>query len=288
MRNRILAIIVTYNSAEWVDRCIGSLYESTVRADVMVIDNASRDNTVELVRTDFPDVRLVTNPENLGFGAANNIGLRYAAMQDYDFVYLMNADAWVEPDCIEKLTKAFKPGFGVLSPMQKDAYGNLDLRFSKKVSRFLRKAGDPLPEVVEVPFVMAAHWMISREALAKVGAFSPVFKHYGEDDNWIDRMHRHGFKAGVVTAADAVHDRSSRPDPKDRRMKLKCISTVVKVSNPCKPLWWMLVREPLELVGMSLKNFSPTPLKFLPVLFRSYPAIVAHRKKSFKEGAFLF
>lgn len=288
MRNRILAIIVTYNSAEWVDRCLGSLYESTVRPDVMVIDNASSDNTVELVRGDFPEVRLLANSENLGFGAANNIGLRYAAMQEYDYVYLLNADAWVEPDCLEKLVKSFKPGFGLLSPMQKDAYGHLDRHFSKKVSKSLRKAGKPSPEVVEVPFVMAAHWMISREALSAVGGFSPVFRHYGEDDNWIDRLHRNGFKAGIVTSADAVHDRSSRRESKDRKMKLKCISAVVKLSNPCKPLWWMMIREPLELIGMSVKNLSPAPLKFLPSFLSNYPELIRRRKESFEKGAFLF
>lgn len=281
---RLCVIIVTYNSAKWVDRCLGSLRSSTIKADIIVIDNASADNTVQQIRKSYPEVRIIESKSNLGFGAANNIGLREALLKDYDFVYLLNADAWVEPDCFERLLGGFKPGFGVLSPLQKDAQGNLDSNFAKKTSKYLRSSHE---DTVEVPFVMAAHWMISREALRTVGGFSPSFTQYGEDDNWIHRLHFHGLKAGVVPSACAVHDRASRKDSKGRRMILKCISTVVKLSNPGRCLAWMMLREPLELIGMSLKNASVTPLKFLPVFLGRYPEIIRDRKLSKNKGAFL-
>ena len=201
---RLCVIIVTYNSAQWVDRCLGSLRGSTVKADVTVIDNASSDNTVQLIREGYPEARIIESKTNLGFGAANNIGLREALQADYDFVYLLNADAWVEPDCLERLLDSFKPGFGVLSPVQKDAQGELDRNFAKKTSKFLNQSEE---DIVEVPFVMAAHWMVSREALRTVGGFSPAFTQYGEDDNYIHRLRFHGLKCGVVPSAGAVHDR---------------------------------------------------------------------------------
>ena len=78
---------------------------------------------------------------------------------------------------------------------------------------------------------MAAHWLVSRGALRKVGGFSPAFRQYGEDDNYIDRLHWHGFSCGVGPAASAVHDRSGRSLPKEGRMRLKCVAPVVKLSN---------------------------------------------------------
>lgn len=283
--SRLCVIIVTYNSARWVDCCLGSLRKSSVRADVIAIDNASSDNTVELIREGYPEVRLIPNTTNLGFGAANNIALREAVKAGYDYFYLLNADAWVEPDCFERLLDSFKPGLGILSPVQKDAEGRLDRNFARKTSKFLARTAE---DTVEVPFVMAAHWMVSREALLTVGGFSPAFRQYGEDDNWIHRLRFHGLKAGVVTSAGAVHDRACRTESKEQRMRLKCVSTVVKLSDPGRCLAWMMLREPLELIGMSVKNLSLVPLKFLPSFLSRYPELIRHRKESREKGAFLF
>ena len=134
---------------------------------------------------------------------------------------------------------------------------------------------------------MAAHWLVSRGALRKVGGFSPAFRQYGEDDNYIDRLHWHGFSCGVVPAASAVHDRSGRSLPKEGRMRLKCVAPVVKLSNPggCLPL--RLLAGPLELAAMSVKNLSAYPLRQIPALLRRYPELIRLRAASKAEGAFL-
>ena len=242
---RVLAVVVTYNAMRWADRCLGSLLRSSLKPAVLVVDNGSSDGTREHVRSAFPEVRLECRPENPGFGAANNIGLRMALEEGFDFVYLMNQDAWVEEDTLELLG------------------------------------------IVEVPFVMAAHWLVSRGALRKVGGFSPAFRQYGEDDNYIDRLHWHGFSCGVVPAASAVHDRSGRSLPKEGRMRLKCVAPVVKLSNPggCLPL--RLLAGPLELAAMSVKNLSAYPLRQIPALLRRYPELIRLRAASKAEGAFL-
>ena len=97
---KILAIVVTYNGMEWIDRCLDSLLCSTLRPDVFVVDNGSTDGTQEYVHSHFPEVFFRQNETNLGFGRANNIGLRFAIEGGYSHVYLMNQDAWVEPDTI--------------------------------------------------------------------------------------------------------------------------------------------------------------------------------------------
>ena len=296
---RVLAVVVTYNAMQWADRCFGSLLASSLRPDVLAVDNGSTDGTCGHVAAAFPEVELLGNTENLGFGAANNIGLRRALEGDYDFVYLMNQDAWVGEDTLRLLVGSCRPEYGVLSPMQLSADGAPDANFRRKCGRSLELAGvlmEPCPGntsanagdgIVEVPFVMAAHWLLSREAIRRIGGFSPAFRQYGEDDNFIDRLHWHGLKCGVVPAASAVHDRSGRSLPKDKRMRLKCVAPVVKLSDPgcCLPL--RLVLEPLELVAMSLKNFSTYPLRCLPELMRRLPELKRMRAASMSEGAFL-
>lgn len=292
---RVLAVVVTYNAMRWADRCLGSLLRSSLKPAVLVVDNGSSDGTREHVRSAFPEVRLECRPENPGFGAANNIGLRMALEEGFDFVYLMNQDAWVEEDTLELLAAAHRPEFGVLSPVQNTAEGAPDANFQRWCGSSLRRAGaqpgktspDAVPGIVEVPFVMAAHWLVSRGALRKVGGFSPAFRQYGEDDNYIDRLHWHGFSCGVVPAASAVHDRSGRSLPKEGRMRLKCVAPVVKLSNlgGCLPL--RLLAGPLELAAMSVKNLSAYPLRQIPALLRRYPELIRLRAASKAEGAFL-
>ncbi len=314
---RVLAIVVTYNAMKWVDGCLGSLFDSSERPDVLVVDNGSTDGTRDYVRNRYPRAELVLCEGNPGFGAANNIGLRLAAERGSEFVYLLNQDAWVFPDTIGTLVRAMRmrPDFGILSPVQKNAAEGLDRQFERKCGRYLSATASVSAdsttthsaavasaaaasttataaiaggaEAVEVPFVMAAHWLMSVETIRRVGGFSPAFRQYGEDDNYIDRLHYNGLRCGVVPAAAAVHDRSSRPDPKERRMRLKCIAVTVRLSDPRRSFALRLCLLPFELVGMSLKNFSLAPLRFAPELLSRLPELFRLRCASKERGAFL-
>jgi len=287
---KILVIIVTYNALKWIKKGLKSVEKSTLPADVLLIDNGSTDGTLPLVRTDWPGTRIIETGENLGFGAANNIGLRIALDEGYDFAYLMNQDAWLEKDTLEKLVAAHRQEWGILSPLQLNAHGRRDKRFQKRCGKFVDRAlqgyhNDQL--IVEVPFVMAAHWLVSRRALETVGGFSPAFKQYGEDDNWIDRLHWHKLFCGVVPAARAVHDRGGRRLPYEKKMRLKCVAAVVKVSNPAHRWDWWRRREVLELVGMGIKNLSAIPWKFILELKARLPELYELREQSKQKGAFL-
>lgn len=284
---KILAIVVTFNAMPWIDKCLGSLEKSSADVDIYVVDNCSLDGTPDYIAENWPQAVVVDKGENLGFGAANNIGLKYAIENGYDFVYLLNQDAWVETDTIERLVKAWKPAYGILSPIQMSGKGRkMDRNFAKKCKKYLkRKYADS--EVAIVPFVMAAHWLISRKAIETVGGFSPAFKHYGEDDNWIDRLHYFRYKVGVVKEAKAVHDRADRKPTEEQIMNLKCVSTVVKISNPSHSFFGRHLVEPLELIGMTVKNFSMIPIRFIPTLLKRYPELKKFRKQSKSQGAFL-
>ena len=293
MKPEILTIVVTYNAMKWLDRCLGSLSESEVPTDVIVIDNGSVDGTCEYIAGNYPDVLLTRSEENLGFGKANNVGFRYALEHQYRYVYLMNQDAWVYKDTLSVLTSAmdYDSSIGILSPMQMTASGDRpDMRFEKKCpAEALEDISGPVAsgKVYETNFVMAAHWMISRECLQKVGGFSPAFPHYGEDDNFIHRARLKGYRICVHSGVKAVHDREMRPQSKEASMRLKCVASVVKVSNPLNCLWLRLLFQPIELISISLRYSSWSVFQYVFTLIGSYCRLIRLRRESFEDGAFL-
>ena len=267
---------------------------SKIPVDVIVIDNGSTDGTPDYIAEYFPEMKIMATGENHGFGRANNIGFRHAMKNGYEYVYLLNQDAWVFPDTFGILVDAMEDdkSLGVLSPMQLTATEqNLDPRFEKwcppAAWSDFRKKGSCSSKVYGVKFVMAAHWMISRDCLEDVGGFSPAFTHYGEDDNFLHRARYKGYKIAVHSGAKAVHDREMRPMSKEAKMRLKCVASVVKVSNPLEKLWFRLLFQPIELLAISIRYRSMYVFKNIFTLIRSYRKLISIRRDSLDDMAFL-
>jgi GT2 family glycosyltransferase/glycosyltransferase involved in cell wall biosynthesis len=108
-------VVVSYNTRELLRQCLASLGRHAPAAQVIVVDNASRDGSVEMVRADFPSVEVVALAGNVGFAAANNAGLRRAAG---DPVVLLNSDTVVEDDSLDRCAAWMRlhPRVGALSP----------------------------------------------------------------------------------------------------------------------------------------------------------------------------
>jgi len=218
--NKIYAIIVTYNGMQWIERCIDSLIHSNVPVNIIVIDNMSTDGTTEFIKRKYPSVELIETGKNLGFGKANNIGITLAIKQDADYVFLLNQDAWVDINTIGELVRIHKqnPGYGILSPIHLNGKGSaLDYKFSLQcnatdcpgyVSDLVTSA---LKQVYTINFSNAALWLISKDCIQKTGAFDPIFPHYGEDFDYVNRIKYYGFKIGIAPVLRGFHDREERP-----------------------------------------------------------------------------
>ena len=87
---KIFVIVVTYKGHRWYNKCFSSLQKQSIPVQVVVVDNASNDGTIEFIRKDFSEFVLIESRENLGFGRANNIGMRYALEHDCDYLFLNN------------------------------------------------------------------------------------------------------------------------------------------------------------------------------------------------------
>ena len=288
---KVLVIIVTYNAMRWIDKCLTSLLKSSILVDCIVIDNKSSDNTVETIKRNYSFCKIIESKENLGFGKANNIGLQYAIDNDYDFVYLLNQDAWIFPDTLSLLVDASlsHPEYGILSPLQMDASCNkLDKNFQICCPKNLTSDSicGCLKDVYPTSFVMAAHWLIPKDILLKIGGFSPSFPHYGEDHNYVQRMTYKHFKIGIVPAAKAVHDREFRKDSKSLIMRKEYLHTIVEISNPNNKLYKNLFIQPFWLFKRCVKLKSLAGLKYIYVLLVNYPKFIKNRKLSL-QFAFL-
>ena len=215
--HKIYVIVVTYKGHQWYERCFTSLRNSEYPVQTIVIDNASNDGTVEYIREHFPEIHLIESTENLGFGRANNIGMRYALDHGCDYVFLLNQDAWVEPDTLTELVRIAEtyPEYGILSPMHLNADMNaIEKNFLSYVandkitdSTFLQDLYfGRQKEVYTSMFINAAGWLMSRKTLETIGGFDPIFYHYGEDDDFANRVRFHGLKIGIVPRSRMVHD----------------------------------------------------------------------------------
>ena len=236
MQNKkVCIIIVSYNFEPWIDKCLPSVFASTIPATVLVIDNNSSDNTVERIEKDYPQVKLIENKANLGFGKANNVGLTYVLENNFDYAFLLNQDTWIENDMLEKLIEASEtnPDYGIISPVHLSSDGkSLDHGFaiySNKQS--IEQLPKPSNQLAEIPFVNAAFWLLPIETVKKIGGFSPLFYHYGEDRNYLLRITFHNYKIGYLPNAFATHDRQNREVTNKQFLKAEYIYFLSELAN---------------------------------------------------------
>ena len=225
------------------------------------------------------------------------MGLKYALEYDFDYVYLLNQDAWVQSNTFENLITISRdnPEFGLISPIQMNAdLYHIDKNFCVGLFKYQNKNfindlyNETLNDIYETtPFVMAAHWFLTKSCIKKVGGFSPTFTHYGEDRNYADRIKYHGFKIGIAPKIKVVHDRGERSDPPKKIMKLNYISLLVRCSDPVFS-WSMFGKSLAISLYNGAKFYSLIPVfNFFKFLF-NYFTIRRNKKISIKsECAFL-
>ena len=208
----IYTIIVTYNAMPWIDRCLTSLWQSTIKSVPVVIDNASSDGSVEYIRKNYPEVVLFPQKKNLGFGQANNVGFKYALEHDADYVLLLNQDAALHPDALELLLQQSDVK-SLFSPLHCNGDGSKIDYIVKiaTISKAQKLVDDFLlakpKQIYEIGEICAACWLMPVSMLKTIGGFNPLFFHYGEDNNYYQRLKYHGIPVFLVPQALMYHDR---------------------------------------------------------------------------------
>ena len=258
MKKRIFVVIVTYNGAKWIEKCIHSLLESNYPLEIIVIDNCSTDDTVLLLKR-FDSIHFIPSLENLGFGKANNIAIDYALKNEADYVFLLNQDTWIFNDTIEKLMAVALADelFGIVSPMHFSGNATtLDDSFKVYLSRNTKRF--TAINAVSVPFVNAAAWLVSKTCFEKVGLFEPFYSHYGEDRNYCDRVLYHHFKIVVAENSKICHDRTiTRNFKKDGvQSKFIILSQVLNVNYSLVVSYWLALKSVFGLPKYFRKTYG--------------------------------
>jgi len=191
MINRDLTIIiVTFNSAEIIDKCLKSFDNS--KYDVFVIDNNSLDNTIEIVKNSFGLVKVIEKSKNLGFGRANNIGLNQAQTP---FALILNPDAQIRDIDIEICLNHLKnnPQIALASPntLSSDSFEDAKITHKEKITY--------------CDFVVGGIMFMNLENVKKIGFFDEQFFMFAEDSIISDNSISAGFKNAIFNDAVALH-----------------------------------------------------------------------------------
>ncbi|RRD02212.1 glycosyltransferase family 2 protein [Prevotella sp. OH937_COT-195] len=214
---KLTVVIVSYNVRYYLEQCLGSLRRALrdIDAEVYVVDNHSKDDTVNNIHRYFPEVNLVESNHNLGFARANNIAIRQT---DSEYVLLLNPDTLVGEKVIEECL-AFMDGHpdaGALGVRMLDSYGNAAMESRRglptPMTAFYKMIGlcKRFPnshrygkyymsylswdKPVEIEVVSGAFCMLRRTVLDKVGLLDEDFFMYGEDIDLSCRLLKAGFK----------------------------------------------------------------------------------------------
>jgi len=161
---------------------------------------------------------LCLQEQNLGFGQANNIGMRYAMEHGCTHVLLLNQDAWIDADMIATLL-AYDDGNSLLSPIHKTGEGDaIDYNFehhammrSGEYERYLKEHSEGQTGKYYTDEINAACWLLPRKILEEIGGFNPLFYHYAEDNDYLQRLHYWGKGIYFVTGTYCYHDRAHVP-----------------------------------------------------------------------------
>lgn len=192
-------------------------------AEIWVVDNASQDGSAEAIREEFPDVQLIENPSNAGFGAANNLALRQARAK---YFLLLNSDAFPKSGAVSALLDFAKThrDVAVIGPRLLNADGSLQVscwKFPSPARVWLENLGLAalLPrhavigdyfrwahdEERTVDFVIGACMLVRREAYEQVGGFDEAFWMYAEETDWQRRMTDAGWRVVFTPHANVTH-----------------------------------------------------------------------------------
>lgn len=218
---KIFIIVVNFNGKRTLMECLRSVFDSDYpNFEVVLVDNASVDGSFEMAKAKYPKIHFIKNNKNVGFGAGNNIGIRFALEKMAGFVFLLNNDAYLEKSALSVLIQEAQknPRAGILSPVILNK-NNESIWFSGgkinwlKMRTYHLHAPQETLSTFKTDCITGCAMMIKKDVHRKIGLFDEDFFLYYEDADLSVRAKRNGFELLVVPAATAWHDEQSTASP---------------------------------------------------------------------------
>ena len=219
-------IIVSWNVRELLGQCLASINASrdSLALETLVVDSGSTDSSVEMVADEFPWVRLLPQPENVGFSRGSNVGLALATGR---FLLLLNPDTQLVGPALSQMVAYLDahPAVGALGPQLLHTDGRIQSsrrRFPTLLTAFCESTwlegyaprrlleryyalDQPDDAVQDVDWVTGAAMMAQREAIAQVGPMDAGFFMYSEELDWCRRFRKAGWRVVYLPTAQIVH-----------------------------------------------------------------------------------
>ncbi|MGH7171121.1 MAG: glycosyltransferase family 2 protein [Gemmataceae bacterium] len=216
-------VVLNYNGLEDTQKCLASLRAVGHRElSILVVDNASSQDPIPALRTEFPEAHYLRNPVNGGYAGGNNTGIVFALDHGADLVVLLNNDTIVTPDFAHRLAEAAvsHPNFGILGPVinfmeEPDQVMTDGCVFNTaNAAGFFQRKVVPLkrletPAVAEVDIVNGCCMMVRAEVFRRIGLIDERFFLVHEESDFCLRARQAGFRCGVVGETLVRHKGSS-------------------------------------------------------------------------------
>lgn len=200
----ISVIIVSYNTAALTLACLDSLQSARGTKEIFVVDNASTDHSVEAIREQFPAITLIANPQNRGFGAANNQALKMCRGR---YVIFLNPDTTIRQDALQKAVSFMEahPQTGLAGARILNPDGTLQESVSYRYpgEKFTRGETAGLPG--RIACVLGAFMIARKSLLDEINGFDEDFFLYGEDQDLAWRVREKGFSIDYIEEAEVFH-----------------------------------------------------------------------------------
>lgn len=219
MNPKVFVIILNYNGNRSIVRCLSSVYRSSYKNfEVVVVDNASTDGSLEMVRAKFSRAHVIMNGFNVGFATGNNVGIRFALEKFADYVFILNNDAYLEHDSLEKMVSYMqnKKNVGIVSPTIFSG-NDRHIWFVGGIIDWLRMKSAHLTVVDsknphEIEYACGCAMLVSNAVFKEIGLFDERFFLYYEDTDFCIRARKKGFKIMLVPTAEVFHDEQSETE----------------------------------------------------------------------------
>ena len=211
----IYVIILNWNGKDDTLQCLKSLSNVTTAHQVVIVDNGSTDNSVEVISKAFPHHHLIETKKNLGFAEGNNVGIRYALEKGADFLLLLNNDTIVTNDFLKGFLKRDLPIQGgkahrMDDPLTLDVIGAIWSHEKGAMGHVGKDApSQEWKEPVVLDYISGAAMFIKREVFEKIGLFDPRFFLNYEEVDFCFRAKNAGFLSVYCPEAVYLHRTSA-------------------------------------------------------------------------------
>ena len=200
----LTVIVLNYNGAVFLPRCFQSLRDQTLRNfQILLVDNNSTDESIELTKRDFPEIDILQFDENFGYAEANN---RAATLTPATYLCFLNNDTHLDPQALKILvsTADTQPGTPIMSPQLRSYDGALPLGFGMGVD-VLGFPATGVPHEDNIFYADGACLFIRRDVFDALGGFDPSYYMFFEEIDLCWRAWLHGYRVGVVPRAVVFH-----------------------------------------------------------------------------------